>query len=123
MVQLRRLTELQKELAVNYCKLAVASVDPPEVNAAFRAGLGASFSFLSDHKLEAIEELDIVDTSDKKHGTIAIPYSFCLLPDLTVHKIYCGWWYVGRPTNEDLRQDLRAMMQQCRTDYDPQAGD
>ena len=123
MVQLRRLTELQKELAVNYCKLAVVSVDPPEVNAALRAGLGATFPFLSDHPLEAIEQLDIVDTSDKKHGTIAIPYSFCLLPDLTVHKIYCGWWYVGRPSNEDLRQDLRAMMQQCRPDFDPQAGD
>jgi peroxiredoxin len=120
-VQLRLLTEFQRELAINYCKVAVASVDPPEVNAAFRAGMGANFPFLSDANWVAIKQLDIVDTSDKVHGTIAIPYTFCLLPDLTVHNIYCGWWYVGRPTIEELREDLRAMMKKCRPDFDPQA--
>lgn len=121
-MQLRLLTELQKELAVNYCKLAVVSVDPPEVNAAFKAGLGANFPFLSDQERTAIKQLDIVDTSDKRHGVIAIPYVFSLMPDLTGHNIYCGWWYVGRPTLDELRQDLRAMMKKCRPDFDPQAG-
>ena len=120
-MQLRLLADLQKELRFSYCKVAVVSVDPPEVSDAFRVGLGANFPFLSDQEHVAIKELDIVDTSDKKHGTIAIPYAFLLLPDLTVHKIYCGWWYVGRPTVEDLRQDYREMMKQCRTDFDPQA--
>ncbi len=120
-MQLRLLTEFQKELRFSYCKLAVVSVDPPEVNNAFRTGLGVDFPFLSDSEHKAIKELDIVDTSDKKHGTIAIPYTFCLMPDLTVHKIYCGWWYVGRPTLEELRQDLREMIKRCRPDFDPQA--
>lgn len=120
-MQLRLLTEFHKELAVNYCKLAVISVDPPEVNAALRIGLGAQFPFLSDNERTAIKQLVIVDTSDKAHGMIAIPYGFSLMPDLTVHNIYCGWWYVGRPTVEELRQDLRAMMKKCRTDFDPQA--
>lgn len=120
-MQLRLLTDFQKELAINYCKLAAVSVDAPEVNAAFRAGLGASFPFLSDKDREAINRLEIVDTSDKRHGVIAIPYVFSLLPDLAVHNIYCGWWYVGRPSVEELRQDLRAMMQKCRADFDPQA--
>jgi peroxiredoxin len=119
-VQLRLLTEFQTELAINYCKLAVVSVDPPEVNAALRAGLGANFPFLSDQDRGAIRELDIVDVSDKSHGVIAIPYAFSLMPDLTVHNIYCGWWYVGRPTVEELRQDLRAMMKMCQEDFDPQ---
>ena len=34
-MQLRHYVELQEELAINYCKLAVVSVDSPEVNAAF----------------------------------------------------------------------------------------
>ena len=119
-MQLRLLTEFQKELAINYCKLAVASVDPPEVNAAFRTGLGAKFPFLSDQELVVIRELDIVEHS-KSRGETAIPYTFSLLPDLTVHNIYCGYWYVGRPTLEELRQDLRAMMKKCRPDFDPQA--
>jgi peroxiredoxin len=119
-VQLRLLTESQQELAVNYCKLAVASVDPPEVNAAFRAGLGASFPFLSDQERVVIRQLDMVERS-KSRGETAIPYTFSLMPDLTVHNIYCGYWYVGRATVEELRQDLRAMMKKCRRDFDPQA--
>ena len=103
---MRHLTELQDELAVNYCKLAVVSTDPPEVSAAFRAGLGATFTFLSDHERRVISRLDIVE---------ATPFS--LAPDLTIHRIYNGWWYVGRPTLEELRQDMRAMMERCRGDY------
>ena len=119
-MQLRHLTEFQKELAINYCKLAVVSVDPPEVNAAFRSGLGASFPFLSDQDRAVIKKLDMVETS-KSRGETPIPYTFSLMPDLTVHNIYCGYWYVGRPTLDELRRDLRAMMQKCRPDFDPQA--
>jgi peroxiredoxin len=122
------MTGLQDELAINYCHLAVASTDPPEVTAAFRMGLGATFTFLSDHDRAAIKELDIVEITKPgfKHGHVAVPYTFSLLPDLTIHKIYNGWWFVGRPTLEELRQDLRAMLQLCRTDYSyepPTAGD
>ena len=104
---------------VNYCKLAVVSTDPPEVTAAFRAGLGATFTFLCDHERRAIRQLDIVEVTPPgfAHGLLAVPYTFSLLPDLTIHRIYNGWWYVGRPTVEELRQDLRAMMQRCRSDY------
>lgn len=122
MVQLRHLVQLQDDLPVAYCRLAVVSVDPPAVNGALRIGLGATFPILSDQDLKAIHVLDIVDTSDKKHGTIAIPYAFSLLPDLTVHNLYCGWYYVGRPTPNDLREDMRAMIQKSRSDYDPQQG-
>ena len=48
-MQVRHLTTIQDELAVNYCHVAVVSTDPPDVTAAFRAGLGATFTFLSDH--------------------------------------------------------------------------
>jgi len=110
---------MQDELAVNYCKVAVVSTDPPEVTAAFRDGLGATFTFLSDHERTAISTLDIVEQTAPgfRHGLVALPYTFSLLPDLTIHKIYNGWWYVGRPTAEELRQDLRAMMERRRPDY------
>ena len=116
---MRHLTELQDELAVNYCKLAVVSTDPPEVSAAFRTGLGATFTFLSDHERRAISRLDIVEATAPafRHGLLALPFTFSLLPDLTIHRIYNGWWFVGRPTLEELRQDMRAMMERCRADY------
>ena len=117
---MRLLTEFQQELAVNYCKLAVASVDSPEINAALKAGLGAEFPFLSDHDRAVVRQLDMVEKS-KSRGDTAIPYAFSLMPDLMVHNIYCGYWYVGRPTVEELRQDLRAMMKKLRKDFVPQA--
>jgi len=116
---LRHLTELQDELSVNYCKLAVVSTDAPEVSAAFRTGLRATFTFLSDHERRAISQLDIIEVTPAgfRHGLLALPYTFSLLPDLTIHRIYNGWWFVGRPTLEELRQDMRAMMERCRSDY------
>jgi peroxiredoxin len=110
------LTEFQRELAVNYCHLAVISTDPPEVSGALRAGLGATFTFLSDHERRAIVELDIVDETDPAHPRIAIPYSFSLGPDLRIHRVYDGGWFVGRPTLEELRQDLRALMNRYHPD-------
>ena len=119
-MQLRHFVELQKELAINYCKLVVASVDAPEVNAAFRNGLGAEFPFFSDQDRKVVQALDMIETS-KSRGVTAIPYTFSLMPDLTVHSLYCGYWYVGRPTLDELRMDLRAMMKKVRPDFDPQA--
>jgi peroxiredoxin len=119
-VQLRHYVEFQEELAVNYCKLVVISVDPPQINDAFRTGLGAQFSFLSDQGRKVVQQLDMTETS-KSRGVTTIPYTFSLMPDLTVHNIYCGYWFVGRPTLDELRHDLREMMKTLRSDFDPQA--
>ena len=80
----------------------MVSTDPPDVTAAFRTGLGATFTFLCDHERRAIRHLDIVEVTppDFAHGLIALPYTFSLMPDLTIHRIYNGWWFVGRPTLE-----------------------
>jgi peroxiredoxin len=45
---LRRLLELQDDMEVAYARMISVSVDPPEVDAAFRAGLGARWTFRSD---------------------------------------------------------------------------
>ena len=34
------------------------------------------------------------------------------------NKIYNGYWFFGRPTVEELRLDLRAVLQRCRPDWD-----
>jgi peroxiredoxin len=120
-VQLRHYVELQEELAVNYCKLAVASVDTPEVNDAFRTGLGAKYTFLSDHERKVVTLLDMTETS-KSRGVTATPYTFSLLPDLTIHNLRCGYWFVGRPTLDEIRMDLRAMMRIVRPDFEGPVG-
>ncbi len=107
---------LQPELAVSYCKLLIVTVDPPEITKPFREELGATYPFLIDQDRKLINELDIVDNTDPKHSPIPIPYSFLLDRDRTIHKVYNGWWFVGRPTVEELRMDYRAMIS-TRTDY------
>ena len=105
---------LQPELEVNYCKLAVVWTDDPASTRAAQKELGASFTFLCDHQRQVIAELDIIDTTDAHHPRIAIPYTFVLDGERRIFKIYNGWWYLGRPTVEELRMDLRALMSQRR---------
>lgn len=109
--QMRQLVGFQSELAVNYCKLAVVNADPPTVSAAFRAGLGASFPFLADEGREVINRVGILDETEGEYAYRSRPFAFVLRPDLTVHKVYDGWFFVGRPTVEELRHDLREIMQ------------
>jgi hypothetical protein len=47
-----------------------------------------------------------------------IPHTIVLEPGLVVFKIYNGYWFFGRPTMEELRQDLRAVLKKCRGDWD-----
>ena len=48
----------------------------------------------------------------------AIGSESVLEPGLVIYKIYNGYWFLGRPTVEDLRQDLRAVTKKCRPDWD-----
>jgi cold shock CspA family protein/peroxiredoxin len=114
--QFRQMVEFQHELSVNYGKLVTISADPPLVNAAFRAGLGAQWPFLSDEQRMIIKRINILDETEGEYAFRAQPYTFVLHPDLRIHKIYNGWFFVGRPTLEELRHDLRAIME-TRSDY------
>jgi len=119
---MRQLVLFQSELAVNFGKLITVSTDAPLVGAAFRAGLGAEWPFLSDEKREVIKRVGILDETEGEYAYVAQPYTFVLRSDLTIHKIYDGWFFVGRPTLEDLRCDLRAIME-TRSDYRYEAHD
>ncbi len=112
---LREVTALQDEFEVAYARIVVVSIDVPEVQAAFRAGLGARFVFLSDGERRWLEQLDLLEETDTVHRPYR-PTAFTLHPDLTIHGAYDGYWYWGRPTAEDLRQDMRAISRAVR-DY------
>lgn len=118
MVQLRLLTQFEKELAVSYCKLVAVSVDPVEQNAALRVGLGASFPILSDADHTAQAALGLHDPTAPNRRPL-LPCDFVLYPDLTIYKIYNGYWYMGRAAPEELRQDFREVSRQIRKDWDP----
>jgi len=102
--------QLQPELLVNYCKLLSVSVETRLGSFELKTGAGAHWPFLSDDKRELMRQLGFIDDSDPRFSPVYIPYTFVLEGDLTIYKAYYGWWYVGRPTVEELRMDLRAVV-------------
>jgi hypothetical protein len=67
------------------------------------------------HKLQ--KDLDIAEYTDPHHNPM-MPHTLVLEPGLRVYKIYNGYWFFGQPTVEELRLDLRAVLQRCRPDWD-----
>ncbi|MEP1096327.1 MAG: cold shock domain-containing protein [Cyclobacteriaceae bacterium] len=110
--QFRNLVEFQDELKVNFCNLVSVSADDHTVSSAFRSGLGANWTFFSDVERRVIKQLHILDETEGEYAYRSLPYTFVLKPNLEVYKVYNGWYFIGRPTIEELRQDLREVMQQ-----------
>jgi peroxiredoxin len=115
--QLEGLLQLHREMEVGYCRLVTISTDALlEVNE-LRSGVGAHWPFLSDPGRKVQKDLDIAEYTDPTHNPM-IPHTLVLEPKLVVYKIYDGYWFFGRPTLEELRQDLRAVLRKCRPDWD-----
>jgi peroxiredoxin len=101
---------LQPELRVNYSKLITVSVDDPVMTREVRDQLNANWPFLCDLDRMLLHELEMTDTTDPLHGEIYIPYTFILDRERVIYKIYNGWWFLGRPTVEEIRMDFRDLM-------------
>ena len=114
----RRLVALQDEAEVAYSGIVSISVDPPATAAAFRAGLGARWTFLSDSDRAWLDRLELRETTDTLNNPY-LPTVFVVGPDLRIHSRYDGYWFWGRPTTEELRQDLRALTRAIRPDWEP----
>lgn len=114
---LRELTSLQEEFEVAYTRIVVVSVDEPGVQSAFRAGLGARFTFLSDAQRRWLGRLELEETTDTTHHPY-LPTTFTLHPDLRIHAVYHGYWYWGRATMQELRLNMRTISRAVRDDFE-----
>ncbi len=114
---MRELCRLQDEFEVSYARIVVVSVDTPEVQAAFRSGLGARFTFLSDTERVWLPQVGLLEGTDTVHHPYR-PAGFTLYPDLTIHRAYNGYWYWGRATMEELRRDMRELTRAVRDDWE-----
>jgi peroxiredoxin len=111
------LLQLHREMRVGYCRLVTISTDNLIETSEFRNGVGADWPFLSDPGRMVQKDLDIAEYTDPDHNPM-IPHTLVLEPGLRVYKVYNGYWFFGRPTVEELRLDLRAVLQRCRPDWD-----
>jgi peroxiredoxin len=115
--QAENLLQLHREMEVGYCRLVTITTDNLLETNEYRTGVGAHWTFLSDAGRVVQKDLDIAEYTDSTHNPM-IPHTIVLEPGLVVFKIYNGYWFFGRPTNEELRQDLRAVLKKCRGDWD-----
>jgi len=115
--QAELLLELHSEIEVAYSRLVTISTDNILETNEYRTGVGAHWPFLSDPARVVQKDLDIAEYTDPTHNPM-IPHVVVLEPALIVYKVYNGYWYWGRPTMEELRQDLRAITRKCRPDWD-----
>jgi peroxiredoxin len=111
------LLQLHREMQVGYCRLVTISTDNLIETNEFRSAVGAGWTFLSDPGRRLQKDLDIAEYTDSHHNPM-IPHTLVLEPRLRVYKIYNGYWFFGRATVEELRHDLRAVLQRCRPDWD-----
>jgi peroxiredoxin len=119
-VRLRTLVTMQEAICREYGALCAITVDAPYVNGALRAGLGASFPFLSDEDRRVADELDLLEVTDAKHRPY-LPFTFVLDSDLRIAGTWCGFWYWGNPTPDELRLALREITRREQPTFDPQS--
>jgi peroxiredoxin len=115
--QAEGLLQLHREMEVGYSRLVTISTDNMLLTNEYRTGVGAHWTFLSDPARKVQKDLDIAEYTDPEHDPM-IPHVIVLEPSLVIFKIYNGYWFFGRPTVEELRQDLRAVLKKCRSDWD-----
>jgi len=111
------LAQLHRELEVGYCRLVTISTDNITETNEYRNGVDAHWPFLSDAGRIVQKDLDIPEYTDPLHNPM-IPHTIVLEPGLKIYKVYNGYWFFGRPTVEEIRLDLRAILQRCRPDWD-----
>jgi peroxiredoxin len=110
------LLPLQEVAEVGYVRMVSVSVEPSVVAAAFRAGLDARWTFLSDEQREWQAALDLREVTDTVHDPY-LPTVLVCDPDLTVRRAYDGYWMWGRPSLHELWAGLREATAAIRPDW------
>jgi peroxiredoxin len=114
----RELLRFHEWAAVGFTSLVSLLPNDQHETYKLKISTGANWTFLADEALTVQRDLDIREYTDTHH-TASVPYTIVLAPGLVVDKIYCGYWFWGRPSIYDLWADLRSLSRRIRKDYDP----
>jgi len=107
-----------------WCSLAfteLVSILPNDQHDVYKLkiGTGAHWTFLADAELELQRHFDINEYTDVHHDNAGVPHTLILSPGLRIEKVYVGYWFWGRPTNEQLWADLGDVLRRTKEDFDP----
>jgi peroxiredoxin len=99
----------------------LVSIMPNTLHDAFRMKIstGARWTFLADERLEVQQHFDINEYTDTHHANAMVPHTLILSPGLVIEKVYVGYWFWGRPSNDQLWSDIGAVLARIKADFDP----
>jgi peroxiredoxin len=107
-----------------WCSVAfteLVSVLPNDLHDVYKLKIstGARWTFLADEDLEVQLHFDINEYTDPHHAHAGVPHTLLLSPGLVIEKVYVGYWFWGRPSPEQLWEDLQELTMRLKDDYDP----
>jgi hypothetical protein len=129
--ELHRLSELQGDNVLvlhlsrgELCSVAfteLVTIMPNVLHDVFKLKIstGARWTFLSDAALEVQEHFDINEYTDTHHDYAGVPHTLILSPGLVIEKVYVGYWFWGRPSNDQLWADIGKVLARTKSDFDP----
>ena len=116
--QHREIADLLPRIDVAYTSIVTITTDDASGCWDMKKATGATWPFLSDPDRVVQRDLDIREETDPHHDPM-VPHTLVLAPGLVVHSVYCGYWFWGRPSRDDLWRDLRDVLRTTRADFDP----
>jgi peroxiredoxin len=115
----RELLRFHELCSVAFTELV--SLLPNDLHDAYKLKIstGARWTFLSDAELEVQRYFDINEYTDTHHEGAGVPHTLVLSPGLVIEKVYVGYWFWGRPSNDRLWADIGEILARIKEDFDP----
>jgi peroxiredoxin len=115
----RELLRFHELCAVAFTELV--TIMPNDLHDVFRMKIstGARWTFLSDGDLGVQRHFEIDEYTDTHHDYATVPHTLVLSPGLVIEKVYVGYWFWGRPSNDRLWADIGEVLARIEADFDP----
>ena len=110
--------ELQRFCPVAFTTLVTVLPNDLHDTYKMKIATGAYWTFLADVDLEVQRRFDIDEYTDVHHHA-TVPHTVVLAPGLVIDKVYCGYWFWGRPSVQQLWTDLQDLFRRTQADFDP----
>jgi peroxiredoxin len=114
----KELLKLQELVPVAFTTLVTVLPNDLHDTNKMKIATGAWWTFLSDGDLEAQRALQIDEYTDPHHPA-TVPHTLVLAPGLVIDRVYCGYWFWGRPSAYQLWLDLQELFRRTKADFDP----
>src|SRR3954454_18015988 len=118
----KELLKLQELLPVAFTTLVTVLPNNLHDTNKMKIATGAWWPFLSDGDLEVQHALEI-DEYTAQHHAATVPHTLVLAPGLVIDRVYCGYWFWGRPSSDQLWTDLQDLHRRTKPDFDPTTPD